>query len=61
LTEAKRLRAEYEKAKGPATQRAWVDAHNEAVVAVRRSRMPEDEVKREYSQYDGATITLGPG
>jgi hypothetical protein len=61
LTEAKRLRAEYQKAKGPATQRAWVDAHNEAVVAVRRSRIPLDEAKREYSEYDGTTITLGPG
>ena len=59
LTEAQRLQAEYKKAKGPATQRAWVDAHNEAVVATRRSRMTLAEAKRAYSEYDATTITLG--
>ena len=59
LTEAERLNGAYLKARGPATQRAWIDAQNEAVVAVRRSRMPLDEAKRAYSEYDGATTTIG--
>jgi hypothetical protein len=59
LTEAQRLHAAYKKAKGPATQREWVDAHNEAVAAMRRSRIPLDEAKRTYSEYDATTITLG--
>jgi hypothetical protein len=58
LEEAERLRAAYKAAKGPATQTRWVDAHNEAVRAVRRTRMTDAEATRAYSKFKRSTITL---
>jgi hypothetical protein len=58
LEEAQSLRSAYKAAKGSATQRRWIDAHNEAVVAVRRSRVTDAEAMRTYAKFKRATITL---
>lgn len=58
LEEAERVRTAYKAAKGPVTQRRWVDAHNEAVRAVARSRTTDAEATRAYAKFKRSTITL---
>jgi len=58
LREAQRLHAEYDKAKTPDAQKAWVDAHNEATLAFNQARGSDiGDAKRVYPRFTGRGIT----